>query len=288
MNAEMKTVNIPFFPGFYESFLSFEIDQAIEQERESEEYSQYAPYDVAEVFWNHINYQEIYPRVAEAWVNELSDILEEIAEELGAPPHLAKPYLKYLRMVSPREYNFGTDKVDALVSSTLVEWMLAKTSHTTLAKVCKERHTSRDGFISFYNPDYRLWGPVNNWDHNQLGTLLLAFFEDHGEEELEEIEERILDRLRDRGAFYQVVTSNIDYDAIESDLNPPEMTNAKETNIEEGFEFNGTYLVPAPRPGSIGCEGCYLEEVPYEVCEFVPCVPDRRADGQNVIYIAKE
>ena len=288
MNAEMKIVNIPFFPGFYESFLSFEVDQVIEREFAAEEYSRYAHDDVASAFWNHTNYHEIYPRVAEAWVNELSDILEDIAEECGAPRHLTKPYLQYLRLVRPREYNFTTDQVDAIVSSTLVEWMLARTSFKTLGQVSRERHTSRDGFFSFYNPDYRRWGPVNHWDHNQLGTLFLAFLEDQGGEDLDEILDRVLDRLRDRGTFYQVVTNHIDYDAIESDLNPPEMTNDKETNIEEGFEFNGTHLVPAPRPGSIDCEGCYLEEVPFEVCEYVPCVPYRRADGMNVIYIAKE
>jgi hypothetical protein len=45
---------------------------------------------------------------------------------------------------------------------------MRETSTDSLDQVAGERHTSRSGFISFYSPDWRTWGDVTNWDHNQL------------------------------------------------------------------------------------------------------------------------
>ncbi len=48
--------------------------------------------------------------------------------------------------------------------------------HATLAQVIKERFTSRDGFLSGYRNELDSWlaKPLRDWDHNELGTLLIA------------------------------------------------------------------------------------------------------------------
>jgi hypothetical protein len=49
----------------------------------------------------------------------------------------------------------------------------------TLDRIAAARHTSRSGFISFYSPDWRSWGEIESWDHNQLETLLEAYIDDN-------------------------------------------------------------------------------------------------------------
>ena len=37
--------------------------------------------------------------------------------------------------------------------------------------------TSRDGFSSFYSPDYTTWGELSELDHNQLYAILTAYID---------------------------------------------------------------------------------------------------------------
>jgi len=85
-------------------------------------------------------------------------------------------------MESPRFYNFETDRVFVKVPTSVIRRIYAETPNTTITRYAEERHTSYDGFISHYSPDWVSWGPVETWDHNQLQTLLLAYlYEERGE-----------------------------------------------------------------------------------------------------------
>ena len=85
---------------------------------------------------------------------------------------------RFESLESPREYNFSTDRIFVDIPADEVRRMLAAVDPETLAQVAKDRHTTRSGFISFYSPWVGDWGPVDDWDCNQIGTLVIAFVDD--------------------------------------------------------------------------------------------------------------
>lgn len=95
---------------------------------------------------------------------------------------------------SPREYNFSTDRIFVDIPADEVRRMLAAVDPETLAQVAKARHATRSGFISFYSPLVGDWGPVDDWDCNQIETLIIAFVDD------DERDWKICDDLECRGA----------------------------------------------------------------------------------------
>jgi hypothetical protein len=85
---------------------------------------------------------------------------------------------------SPREYNFTTDRIfiklhpDALSAMTTAV-LVSPAGLEMFGARCAANFTSRDGFMSSYDPDYTTWGTTDTWgttwDHNQVGVL----FETH-------------------------------------------------------------------------------------------------------------
>ena len=82
--------------------------------------------------------------------------------------------LQFESMKSPREYNFSTDVIYCTISAEDAAWLFDTCDKTLLAKIARETFTSRDGFMSFYKPDFTEWGDILTWDHNQLGVLVRA------------------------------------------------------------------------------------------------------------------
>lgn len=178
------SVNLPF-SGFYNTKWSDLVDSA--EEREIEHFEEYAQADpnndayqpkpearldageLAELFMKHSSYGAAYAAIALDYVEGLD---REIGDILGF-----KQRFTFEEMTSPREYNFETDRLFATVPIEVVKAWLAISRradrHATLAATFKERFTSYDGFHSHYaNTIPRK--PVEDWDHNELGTLLLA------------------------------------------------------------------------------------------------------------------
>lgn len=92
--------------------------------------------------------------------------------------------LKFLRLYRPREYNFENDRILAEISVEDVEKLLEEITEDMLSCTAKRLFTSYDGFISFYDPDWRNWPPdISDWDENQVYCLLLAFIEGSGKTE---------------------------------------------------------------------------------------------------------
>ena len=85
---------------------------------------------------------------------------------------------RFESLESPREYNFSTDRIFVDIPADEVRRMLAAVDPETLAQVAKARHATRSGFISFYSPLVGNWGLVDDWDCNQIGTLIIAFVDD--------------------------------------------------------------------------------------------------------------
>ena len=167
------------FGGFYESLWSGGIDNEEEQyaERLAEDH-EISQSDVANLLFQHTKYRTAYEAVAQDYV----PLFEAFINELGV-----KIDMTYKDMTSPREYNFETDKIFVEVSLASMKRLLKRVGNTAMRKAAKAMFTSRDGFISHYRNDITEWGPIEDWDHNQLYCLFTAAVEiaDGGDENWE-------------------------------------------------------------------------------------------------------
>lgn len=178
-------VNLPFFPGFYESMLSGAIDSAEEREAEysaeKEESESYYPEtyqpepmrlsesDYGEILIDCMDYGAAYRAMAADYAAAFD---QWAADNLNTAPGS----FIFESMDSPREYNFTTDRIYVTVPFTVMEALFNRIDREKLADTISKRHSSRDGFISFYNNDLESWleKPLDDYDHNEYGTLLVA------------------------------------------------------------------------------------------------------------------
>lgn len=80
-------------------------------------------------------------------------------------------------MSSPRFYNFETDRIFVTLTRNDVAKLWRGVDRELFTQRCRDRFTSRSGFTSHYSNDWRQWGRLSEWDHNQLGTLIGAYAE---------------------------------------------------------------------------------------------------------------
>lgn len=132
----MYLSTIPF-AGFYESVHDDQINQAFEDEDPSSS-------------------------VFEAYAQEYATAFLDDHEIEGG----------FESLISPREYNFETDRIFVKLTPQGLRDLVRQILPSDFDKLCRERFTSRSGFISFYSPNYNHWGPPSSWDHNQIGTLM--------------------------------------------------------------------------------------------------------------------
>lgn len=254
-----RNVCLPRFPGFYESCLSDAIDREEESwieyrcdggdsgpdyESDYPEALQLAtgPGNIGEMFFDHTNHDAAYRSLAFAW----SDAFDYHAGEVLG---MSRPYkrrqwtadgfvkvawdrptigARFESMESPREYNFTTDSVFAdipLKSLRAIFKRSADDGHESLSRIIRARFTSRSGFISFYSNDVADWlaKPLRDWDHNELGTLLLSGLDAAGAD--------IESREYDSGFFGEVFESAVEnegaYSAWESAVDWPAFDKAR-------------------------------------------------------------
>ena len=157
-------IQLPF-DGFYNSIHDQLIDDAVDQLFQDDSGDTLVP----DSFIDGINYSQVFTDYCKMYVENYQDIL---LNEYGLDITLT-----FESMTSPREYNFETDKIFCEVSLHDVKKIYGAMASRwpEVEKVSIDRHTSRSGFISFYDPDVKTWGPLPTWDHNQLQTLLIAF-----------------------------------------------------------------------------------------------------------------
>lgn len=154
----MTEIVIPF-AGFYNSLHDGEIDCALEQMLSDESGSAYS--GLVARFYDRANFRSVHEDYAKAYA-------EAFADEF-------KIKLEFKALVSPREYNFTTDRIFCEIDAVEVQRLFDGTCPNELTRVAEEMFTSRDGFSSYYSPDWRSWGPPDTWDHNQLACLLQAW-----------------------------------------------------------------------------------------------------------------
>lgn len=212
----MRSIKLPF-PGFYESSLTSALDCEEEQECDNFAEKESSPYEVetyvadealrlsakdfAEIFFDVTDYGVAYQQIAR-------DYLEVFAltfkEEFGFPLDA-----KYEEMTSPREYNFTTDRLFALIPEEVVQKLfdLSKSEdHVRLAAKIKKECTSYDGFFSYYSNDLAVWleKPLEDWDHNELEVMLSALLPKRFEDET-------LHELHDSERFFSAFQAAVDW-----------------------------------------------------------------------------
>lgn len=186
---ETVTINLPFFPGFYEAILSGILDSAVEREAENmvekEESQTYYPetyfpealrLDHSDL-WEHVSYSDAYREIAKDYCEVFDQWMNDNLETpLGS--------FTFESMDSPREYNFTTDRVYVTCPIAVIDSLYAGIDIAKLQAAIAARHTSRSGFISFYPDDLETWQDkirdgLAGLDHNELGTILSAAIAPH-------------------------------------------------------------------------------------------------------------
>lgn len=183
-------INIPF-AGFYNSMFSGELDAVQERfvEYEVEKNPGLDPDIPNNALWHCADYGIAYDHIARAYVAHFNQyLIDEYDLDLG---------LKFESMQSPREYNFETDRIFCEISEENVRKLRSAVSDPGLRQAVKDRFTSRSGFISSYPNDLSRWNPdPTTWDHNELGTLLVALLDD-----AEDWDWKIWGVMQDRNVF---------------------------------------------------------------------------------------
>lgn len=150
------------FSGFYESLHSGAVDDAEQQIFSDRRTGCTRNQGLEAALFNICDYSGVYTAYAEAYA-------ENFAHEFKIPS------MKFLKLRSPREHNFTTDRIFVEISREDAYRIRAETDEWRLRNLARDMFTSRDGFMSFYSPDVDSWGEVEDWDWNQLGCLMAAY-----------------------------------------------------------------------------------------------------------------
>lgn len=204
---------IPFM-GFYEtvidSLLSEEVPPLAEWLNQRDDGLRGRGEDaIAEAINDCIAWSAVYRTIARDYAEAFAEAVNELAGwDLG---------LTYESLHSPRFYNFETDRIFAEVRLEALVRMRAETPESTLAAAIADRFRPRSGFIPFYSDDVRDWRakPMDRWDCNEAGTLLIAFLTHKGGDGvLDELERQCIESLTDDACWCDAVNAHLDEAAL--------------------------------------------------------------------------
>lgn len=166
-----KEIRIPF-QGFYESHAEEKAEElAFQDYPESENYSDIyeMPEKAQEKFYDNFypeNHGKYQFQLVETYIDNLTRQLEKETN--------IKITTSEIIIDSPREYNFGTDRIFCKTDLPTLLKLYEKTDKTILKEIVKEQFTSHDGFSSFYENDLEKWEDpeTGEWDHNQWCVVI--------------------------------------------------------------------------------------------------------------------
>jgi len=193
-------INIPF-EGFYESKHSGELDSIEERyvEWEVERDPTLDTQELRDALYRATNYGLTFDHIARAYVTYFNDYIKgeyEIDLEL-----------KFESMTSPREYNFETDRIFCHISQEKAQLLFDSTSTPAIRQAIHDRFTSRSGFISSYPNRLEDWPTaIEEWDHNELGTLLVALLAD-----AEDYDWKIWEDMQDHNVYDTAFDKCVDW-----------------------------------------------------------------------------
>lgn len=157
---------IPFM-GFYNSIHDAELDQALDMTFSNDRGDVIS--SLRDRAFDKVNWSDVHTEYAETFA-------EIFADKFGIKT------LRFKLLSSPKFYNFETDRIFVDIDLNELQTIFKKTPTSLLESKIKENFTSCSGFISFYSNDLSKWpDSLQEWDHNQLGTLIQAYIESHDE-----------------------------------------------------------------------------------------------------------
>ena len=163
------------FDGFYNSYISSDIEHQIGQQIEWDTDIFDLNEDEQQILWDNylsVNRSSFYNEIAEHYTDLYIDALNEKLEGFTLKA-------KFNLLTSPREYNFETDRIFIDIEKNhAIEFIkyIIKNYKKELENKIKERFTSRSGFWSHYKNGLDLWTKdYSEWDHNQIGTCFELF-----------------------------------------------------------------------------------------------------------------
>ena len=163
------------FDGFYNSYISSDIEHQIGQQVEWDTDIYDLNEDEQQILWDNylsVNRSSFYNEIAEHYTDLYIDALNERLEGFTLKA-------KFNLLTSPREYNFETDRIFIDIEKNhAIEFIkyIIKNYKKELENKIKERFTSRSGFWSHYKNGLDLWTKdYSEWDHNQIGTCFELF-----------------------------------------------------------------------------------------------------------------
>ena len=163
------------FDGFYESFISADIEHQIGQQIEWDCDIYELNKDEQQVLEDNylsVNRSYFYNQIAEDYTNFYIEILNRRLKGFTLKA-------KFNLLISPREYNFETDRIFIDIERDhaidFIKYII-KNYKKELEEKIKERFTSRSGFWSHYKNGLDLWTQdYSEWDRNMIGTCFELF-----------------------------------------------------------------------------------------------------------------
>lgn len=159
------------FSGFYESNHDATLDYTLEQVCNDQNG------DVDEgklgTAWHAIDWRKARLAYAQAYA-------EALFNECGIQG------AAFVRLDSPREYNFRSDEIDVSIPLAELQRMRAEVGDVELRAMVANRLALRDGFAPFYSNDLDDWGDIENWDAPQVSILVECYCDMHCDAETRE------------------------------------------------------------------------------------------------------
>jgi len=187
--TETITAEIPF-SGFCESIWSSGIDNGINHaieyvmEFEQPDTGDQPPITADELrseIHQHIDYGKLYTDIARDYADRF---IEWMHQQLGTTNPATSTSTTnatqegFVDLVSPREYNFQTDRLYVCLTEQTIHALYQQTETDTMGDHVCDRWRSRSGFLSTipsdYDNPYWLRSP-EQWDSLQLLTLIEAW-----------------------------------------------------------------------------------------------------------------
>lgn len=159
--SDTVSVQIPF-DGFYESYAMHAIDSVIESDLEHLEENGHA-IDSTLCSVDFQKFAQLYVDLYQKWLED-----EELIRGIN---------LEFDELVSPRFYNYGTDRIYCKVSKNDLWRLYTRFTRFSRAEesqqLIENRFKSRPGFASFYDDFVNEWKekPLDQWDENELAIL---------------------------------------------------------------------------------------------------------------------
>ncbi len=170
-------IELPNFEGFDYSWIDAEFNNIAQYESEyfAEEYNldDEKKEEIRDNYFSQ-NFEELKEEICKVYAqNYFNDIEFETNIELDAEFESLGSQQTWLCRLDRFFVEVPTNK-----AHSLLKWIFDN-KYQELEDIVKRRFTVQDGYIPHYSNNLKEWGNYLEWDHNQIGTALLVFFDDN-------------------------------------------------------------------------------------------------------------